>query len=544
MRIEKVACYCRVSTRKEEQLISLEHQKEFFQQFIANNPKYELYEMYVDEGISGKSLKKRKEFNRMVTDAKKGLFSTILVKDISRFARNTVDTLDTVRDLKKNGTAIEFITYSMDTLGNSEFVLTVLAAIAQEESYNLSNRVKFGKKQGAKQGRVPSRVYGYDKVKGDKCGLTINQAEAAIVRRVFDLYVNCQMSSHQIAKLFNEECVLTKNAGRLWSQTVICGILKNRLYIGQVCNGKSEVKDFISGNRAKYAESEWIVVERPEYRIIPDEVFIRAQELVESRGNSYHQFEDDGKTKRKRPSVKHPLSNLLVCANDNYAYRRRIRTYKPGGYTYTYWTCSKRDFGVDACGNAIKLDERQMHEAIRQFLVRLFDNKDMIYRQFRATVGRRLKEKYAEEIDRDNLITERNKLEKDREKLMDLYLKDEVNKEYITAKINPIESRLDDIEATLDILRNRDNVVPDIETCLSKMVDKIANTDELMDNAFLKELFERFIVHADGRITAVLKIDTGTGVSLEIPFGEMVDKSEFADSNALKSTVSNCTDNI
>lgn len=521
----KAACYCRVSTKKEEQLTSLENQKAFFRQFIDSNPRYELYDMYVDEGISGKSVKKRKAFNQMVADAKKGLFSTILVKDISRFARNTVDALDTVRDLKKNGITVEFITYQMNTLDNSEFTLTVLAAVAQEESSNLSKRVKFGKRQGAGQGRVPSRVYGYDKIQGDKCGLIINQMEAAVVRRIFNLYVNHQMSSYKIAKLFNEEKILTKQAGRTWSQSVICGVLKNRLYTGRVCNRKSEVKDFISGSRVKFNETEWIVVERPEFRIISDKSFAKAQKLLEIRRNAYSQFEDGSKTKRKRPSVKYPLSNLLVCANDNYAFRRRTRTYQPSGRVYTYWTCSKRDYGAGACNNAVKPDERRMHEAIRQFLFQLFGNEDMLYNQIREAVGRSLKSKYAKEIDRDGLQKERNKLEKDREKLMDLFMGDMVGKDYLFAKIKPVEARLTEIEAYLNGLGNRDNT--DIERCLSKIFDKAENADRLMDNAFLKEIFERFLVHADGRVTAVLKIDTDTGVPLEIPFGEMVEESVF-----------------
>ena len=154
-----IAAYCRVSTDKEDQLNSLEAQKEFFREYTKRSGD-RLVKLYADEGISGTKIKNRKQFLQMMEDAQKGLFNMVVVKDISRFARNTVDLLQNIRRLKALGIETQFLTANMTSMGNSEFVLTVFGALAQEESANTSKRVKFGKKINAEKGRVPNLVYG------------------------------------------------------------------------------------------------------------------------------------------------------------------------------------------------------------------------------------------------------------------------------------------------------------------------------------------------------------------------------------------------
>ena len=180
----KLAAYCRVSTDKEDQLNSLEAQKQFFTEYTQRTGDV-LVRLYADEGISGTKIKNRKEFLRMMKDAEQGLFDMVVVKDISRFARNTVDLLQNIRKLKSLGIETQFLTANMTIMGNSEFVLTIFGALAQEESANTSKRVKFGKKLNAEKGRVPNIVYGYDKTIGDYFHLTINETEASIIRQIY-----------------------------------------------------------------------------------------------------------------------------------------------------------------------------------------------------------------------------------------------------------------------------------------------------------------------------------------------------------------------
>ena len=182
-----IAAYCRVSTDKSDQLNSLETQKEFFLEYTKHTGD-NLIKLYADEGISGTKIKNRKEFQRMLADAEKGLFDMVVVKDISRFARNTVDLLQSVRKLKSLGIETQFLTANMTSMGNSEFVLTIFGALAQEESANTSKRIKFGKKMNAEKGRVPNIVFGYDKTIGDYFNLSINDNEAMTIRQIFQWY--------------------------------------------------------------------------------------------------------------------------------------------------------------------------------------------------------------------------------------------------------------------------------------------------------------------------------------------------------------------
>ena len=187
-----IAAYCRVSTDKADQLNSLEAQKQFFSEYTQRTGD-NLVRLYADEGISGTKIKNRKEFLRMMADAEHGLFDMVVVKDISRFARNTVDLLQNVRKLKALGIETQFLTANMTSMGNSEFVLTIFGALAQEESANTSKRVKFGKKMNAEKGRVPNIVYGYDKTIGDYFNLAINEEEAAVIRQIYKWYIEEDM---------------------------------------------------------------------------------------------------------------------------------------------------------------------------------------------------------------------------------------------------------------------------------------------------------------------------------------------------------------
>ena len=240
----KIAAYCRVSTEKEAQIDSLEKQIEFFNDFTKKNG-YELYKLYADEGISGKQIKHRKQFQQMMEDAKHKKFDKVVVKDVSRFARNTVDLLQSVRELKSYNVQVDFLNNGEVMEGGSEFILTILGAMAQQESANMSKRVKFGKDITAQKGRVPNLVFGYDKIPNERYTLKINEEEAKIVKEIFERYVYKGIGTTKIAWDLNDRGIRTKKTKSKWVQTSIVRMLKNPIYTGRVTNKKSEVTDFI-----------------------------------------------------------------------------------------------------------------------------------------------------------------------------------------------------------------------------------------------------------------------------------------------------------
>ncbi len=505
----KIACYCRVSTKNENQQSSIENQQAFFTEFVERNPQYELYNIYADEGISGKSIKRRAAFQQMIQDAKTGCFQKILVKDISRLARNVVDLLETVRELRKYNVAVDFVTYNMETMGNSEFVLTILAAIAQEESHNTSIKVKFGKKQSAKKGEVPSCVYGYDSIGNKSYSLKINMQEAKTVKDIFYMFSEKQYGVLKIANVLNERKIPTKLCSQNgWTGTTIRRILNNPLYLGRVCNGKTETKDFLTGSFLERDEKDWIIVSKPELRIISDEMFQKAREIRTHRCALMKSRE------KICPSTKHPLSNLLYCSCGS-SYRRKIKK----NTNTAYWCCTRRDkYTVKACSNKTFVDEEQMHNAIKQFLRDITGDgalcKPLFLKKFRQT----LKDELLREGERTILETEKNALIKRRKKIMALYLEDRLEKEYLEAEAEPIEARLREITGRLSAYSGKDYVEDQINTAFELLLQEIENnSSDLLNNILLKSIFHKFIVYSDGRITAILE-ETDNNKADEIPF--------------------------
>jgi len=220
----------------------------------------------------------------------------------------------------------------MTSMGNSEFVLTIFGALAQEESANTSKRVKFGKKLNAEKGRVPNIVYGYDKTIGDYFNLEINKEESKIVKQIYKWYTEKGYGAAKISNMLNEKGYRTKRNCK-WSQNAICRILTNEIYTGKIINGKQEISDFLTGQRREKDETEWLVVERPELRIIEDEVFEKAQEILRGRNDAFN-------LNHERQSNKYLFSTLIKCKECGWSFRRTVRTYKN---TYVRWVCSGRN---------------------------------------------------------------------------------------------------------------------------------------------------------------------------------------------------------
>ena len=275
----KIAAYCRVSTASGDQLTSLENQKLFFTEYAAKHG-YELCKIYADRGISGKALKNRDEFIQMLEDCKSKPFDMLVVKDISRFARNTVDFLVGIRTLKSHGIDVRFLSCNMDTLGESEFALTMFAAIAQEESYNLSKRIIFGKKVSATKGRTPPYIYGYDKI--DTYTLCVNSAEAEVVRQIFSMYVSGRMGLRKIANQLNKDGIPTKK-GNLWTAKGVRRVLTNPIYTGVLVNNKTTTLDFLESTRKNIPKSEQLEHYLQKLSLIDKAEFERAGEILNSK---------------------------------------------------------------------------------------------------------------------------------------------------------------------------------------------------------------------------------------------------------------------
>ena len=530
-----IAAYCRVSTDKSDQLNSLETQKEFFLEYTKRTGD-NLIKLYADEGISGTKIKNRKEFQRMLADAEKGLFDMVVVKDISRFARNTVDLLQSVRKLKSLGIETQFLTANMTSMGNSEFVLTIFGALAQEESANTSKRIKFGKKMNAEKGRVPNIVFGYDKTIGDYFNLSINENEAMAIRQIFQWYTEEGYGGSKIANMLNERGIKTKR-GNNWSQNAVCRILTNEIYTGKIINGKEEIADFLTGQRKEKDESEWLVTLRPELRIIEDEVFDKAQDILKGRHDSF-------KITHERQSNKYLFSTLIKCKECGWSFRRTVRQYKN---TYVRWVCSGHNGkGADSCPNAVTVDEEELIQALQEYFQEILGKKKKVI-NYVIKEFRRVYKAKDENIEYEKqLNTELNKLRKSREKYMDMYTDDLISREELNEKIGGMRKEIERLENELKMVSYHLTKGEQLEAILNstfKQLEDITDVHE-MTNAQLKRLINKIEVDKEGNVDIYLRLIGDLGLDEAVLIERTENSEENNDDSANKLNVNNMSSNI
>ena len=519
----KIAAYCRVSTEKEAQIDSLEKQIEFFNEFTKKNG-YELYKLYADEGISGKQIKHRKQFQQMMQDAKAKKFDKVVVKDVSRFARNTVDLLQSVRELKSYGVQVDFLNNGEVMEGGSEFILTILGAMAQQESANMSKRVKFGKDITAKKGRVPNLVFGYDKIPDERYTLKINEEEAKIVKEIFESYVYKGIGTTKIAWNLNDRGIRTKKAKSKWVQTSIVRMLKNPIYTGRVTNKKSEVTDFITGTRKELPEEEWIVVERPEMRIISDELFNRAQELLEQRSNEF-------KLNNKREKTEYVFSTLIYCKHCGYSFRRIKRKYTADGPEYIRWVCSGRNsMGVNHCPNTTVIDEEELLNAIKIYLKSIIKNKKDFMKAVEKEFEKITKLRENNERSEESLLKEIEKVTVKKQKYMEMFQNEIINIQELKKYTNPLNEDIARLERELKLITSEIKEKDVLEKELNKTiktVDDILN-NQTITNAMLKTIIDVIEVDSDSNVEVRLKLlnEIGTNEPVITKFEDIYQNGE------------------
>ena len=362
---QRVAAYCRVSTDSEEQLNSYAAQKTYYTQKIEENPDWEMAGIFADEGLSGTSMKKRREFNRMIAACKRGRIDMILTKSLSRFSRNTVDCLNMVRLLKAQGIGVVFEKENVNTLTEySEFLITLFSGFAQAESESLSKNVIWGKQKSAEQGNV---IFQYKKMLGYRRGPDgqpeIVPEEAETVRRIYRRYLE-GASLGDIKRELEADGVPTAEAVEGWSYQVIRNILTNEKYCGDVLMFKTHTLDCISKKVVKNT-GDWpmVFIEGNHEGIVPKVMFRRVQEEMARRTSKRKVMQKHGKTEQGKYSAKYALSELLVCGECGTPYKRC--TWARNGKKRIVWRCvSRLEFGTKYCHNSPTLDEDRLHRAI------------------------------------------------------------------------------------------------------------------------------------------------------------------------------------
>lgn len=340
----KVAAYCRVSTDQEEQLNSFENQKEYYTRYIKSKPMYEMVGIYADEGISGTSVKKRKGFQKMIADCENGMIDLIIVKSISRFARNTQDCLKYSRKLKNLGIGIIFEKENINTLeASGELLFTILSSLAQDESRNISENCKWGIRSKFQEGKPHINTYkfmGYDKNEDGR--LIINEEQAKIVKRIFKEFLE-GYNPADIARRLNEDGIPGVSGEAKWIKPTIVGMLKQEKYMGDSLLQKWVTTDFLNHTLKKNTgQVTQYYVENSHPAIIDKDTWDAVQEELERRNvycQNYHL------SMYAYRADKNPLNGKIICGHCGYTFARKSWANRG----IAYWTCKS-----DSCKGNIK----------------------------------------------------------------------------------------------------------------------------------------------------------------------------------------------
>ncbi|WP_199897179.1 recombinase family protein [Paenilisteria weihenstephanensis] len=312
-KLQRTAAYCRVSTNSEDQLNSYRSQVTYYTDLINQNLEWVMAGVYADEAMTGTQASKRESFQKLINDCMNGDIDVVITKSISRFARNTLDTLRYVRMLKEKGVAVYFEDEKINTLTmDGELLLVVLSSVAQQEVENISSNVKKGLKMKMKRGELVGfqGCLGYDYNNKDKT-LSINEEEAEIVRYIFNRYIQ-GVGTHIIATELTSMGYKTKRGNSKWPDSTVLGILKNEKYKGDVLLGKTFTLDPISKRRMRnFGEEDKYYIHDHHEPIVSDDVFEKVQEILLKRGSSRDTVEKNGR--RKKYTREYAFSSLLEC---------------------------------------------------------------------------------------------------------------------------------------------------------------------------------------------------------------------------------------
>ena len=481
----RVAAYCRVSTDTDEQETSYEAQIEHYTDYIQKHPGWVLAGIYADDGISGTNTKKREEFNRLINDCMNRKIDLVVTKSISRFARNTLDCLKYIRQLKEKNIPVIFEKENIDTMDpKSDVLLTIMASLAQQESQSLSQNVKLGLQYRYQKGKVQvnhNRFLGY--TKDGEGNLVIDNEEAEVVKRIYREYLEGK-SYYEIGKGLTADGIRTAAGSETWRASTLKKILQNEKYIGDALLQKTVTVDFLTKKRVVNSGiSPQYYVENSHEAIIPRDIYMLVQEEMIRRSKIGSESGN-----RHVYSGKYALSSIVYCGHCGDIYRRTQWFLK--GKNVPVWRCSGRMSRVKKDCPSRSILESDLHEAVVQAINRVIKEKDDFIPGLKAAVEKAIVSNNAmrvAEIDEKLEEVEKSLLEKTKEDCG-----------AIMARIN--ELRAEKQKLLLEDAANEDakRKIIQTEEFLEKQKTKITEYDENL----VRKLIEKVTVYDEKLVFA------------------------------------------
>ena len=505
----QVASYCRVSTDKDDQANSFESQQRYFKEYIDRQPDWELYRVYADEGITGTSTKKRVQFNRMISDAKMGKFKLIITKEVSRFSRNILDTIQFTRELRAIGVGVLFMNDGISTLDpDAELRLSIMGSIAQEESRKTSSRVKWGQTRQMERGVVFGRsMLGYD-VKDGK--MTINPDGAEIVRLIFHKYAVEGKGTSIIARELREAGFVTCTGNPKWNNTHIVKILKNEKYVGDLVQKKTYTPDYLThAKKPNHGAEEKVVlhnhhepiIDRDTWNIVQSEMMRRNRhgELSSGHGNRYL------------------FSGKIKCGCCGASFVSRKKYHKDGSF-YKRWSCfTAANEGLrhtDPMGNTVGCDIGQLlrDDFAEEFLKSAIksiqlDTKAVIIAVTKATLARIQEFEQGSGESAERLTFEISQIQKKKEDVLAAFFDKTITKEEMRMMNERFDRQSADLSARLHAARQRELLsyeTASLKADVREYLNEFAAAEQ--NEAFLRSTLGCLVVHPNRQLELQLNL--------------------------------------
>ncbi len=506
----RVTFYARVSSEKDEQLNSLDNQITYYRNFIKKNANWEFVEGYIDEGLSGISTKKRENFHNMVNDAKSGLFDLVITKEITRFARNTLDSIQYTRDLLSYGVGVFFQNDNINTLDeDSELRLTIMSGIAQDELRKLSSRIKFGHQEAIKKNVVlgNSRIFGYRK---DNKRLVIDEKEAEMVRELFTLYATDSYSMKQIEEIFWNKGYRNNNGKRICHSTM-SNTISNPKYKGYYVGNKVKIVDMFTKKQKFLPPEEWVMFKDETGEIVPA---IVSEELWEQANAVLKRRSRDVKNRQNKCNHPNLLTGKMYCTHCGKLYYRKDSKDRKGN-VLSRWICSgKINNGADSCPS-FTIYEEEIKEVLYEVFKDTAEDARLIIEEYTNM--------YAEILAKDTSSGELQKLKdrlnllsKKKSKLLEYNIAGQISDRDFVEMNKQISEESAEIYSTIEEMENEINSragykqrIEEIKTILQKAESEASN--KMIDSAFVNRYIDKIYVTPidDGTAEISVKIFTG-----------------------------------
>ncbi len=496
----RVAAYARVSTDKEDQINSLANQREYFESYIRSHNEWEYAGVYFDEGVTGTQTKNRAGFKTMIDNCRLGHIDLVLTKEVSRFARNTVDALKYTRMLREYNVGVLFINDNIDTRDNDgEFRLSIMASVAQEESRKISERVKWGQRRAMENGVVfgNNSIFGYDISNGI---LTVNRSEAEVIKHIFNKYLNEGKGTHVISReLYEENIKPPEQKNDFWSSTMILRILRNEKYVGDLMQKKYITSDYIT-HKKTINSGEKIFIPNHHEAIIDRTTWNRTQEELKRRST--------GKVGEKKYSNRYWCSGKITCGDCGTGFVIRRSKKKSG--VYMAWGCHERvrhgrkktdSRGNTAGCNMRMLNNKSLTECMCFIIKQLEDVCISAAKEVTAEIisfgsGER------EEMIR-NLKEQAENIENKRLRMLDWYFAEKISEDEMKCFSERYEREIEQINARLEHQRNTQYNGHDYAENADSIEDILRNQTVYSKNVY-GELLDKITVY-DNYILIKLK---------------------------------------